>query len=101
MLARAMIYELTTTYHRMVRSALRISPMIQRQNRITSDTMLLRLGLHPLHYYVDLKTLGFAEHIERLEPMRLPKLMRDSALPGSRKRGGQNKIHLKFVHQSL
>jgi hypothetical protein len=32
--------------------------MLQRQNRIVSDTMLLRLGLQPLHYYVDLKTLG-------------------------------------------
>jgi hypothetical protein len=38
--------------------------MIQRQNRITPDTMLLGLGLQPLHYYVDLKTLGFAGHIE-------------------------------------
>jgi hypothetical protein len=101
MLARVMMGELTTTCHRMVRSALGITPMLQRQNRITSDTMLLRLGLQPLHYCVDLKTLGFAGHIERMNSTRLPKLMRDSALPGPRKRGGQHKTHLKFVQQSL
>ena len=101
MLTRAIMDELTTTYHRMVRSALRITPMLQRQNRITSETMLLRLGLQPLHYYVDLKTLGFAGHIERMNSTRLPKLLRDSALPGPKKRGGQHKTHLNFIQQSL
>ena len=55
MLTRVVIDELTTTYHRMVRSALGISPMVQRTNKWSSETMLLRLGLQPLHFYIDLK----------------------------------------------
>ena len=93
--------ELTTTCHRMVRSALGISPGVQRVRRWTSEMMLRRLGLQPLHYYVDLKVLGFAGHMQRMPAHRLPQLIRDSTLPGKRKRGGQHKTHAKFLRQSL
>ena len=100
-LTRVLIDELTTTYHRMVRSALGISPMMQRTNRWSSETMLLRLGLQPLHFYIDIKVLGYAGHIQRMPQHRLPRLTRNSALVGPRKRGGQYKTHAKFVLQSL
>jgi len=100
-LTRLSMDELTTTYHRMVRSALGISPRVQRARRWTSEMMLRRLGLQPLHYYVDLKVLGFAGHIQRMPAHRLPQLIRDSTLPGKRKRGGQHKTHAKFLRQSL
>ena len=100
-LSRLTMDELTTTYHRMVRSALGISPRVQRIHRWTSEMMLRRLGLQPLHYYVDLKVLGFAGHIQRMPAHRLPQLLRDSTLPGKRKRGGQHKTHAKFLRQSL
>ena len=100
-LTRVLIDELTTTYHRMVRSALGISPMMQRTNRWSSETMLLRLGLQPLHFYIDIKVLGYAGHIQRMPQHRLPRLIRNSTLVGPRKRGGQHKTHAKFVLQSL
>jgi hypothetical protein len=100
-LTRLSMDELTTTCHRMVRSALGISPRAQRVRRWTSEMMLRRLGLQPLHYYVDLKVLGFAGHMQRMPTHRLPQLLRESTLPGKRKRGGQHKTHATFLRQSL
>ena len=100
-LTNAIMNELTTTYHRMVRSALNISPYSQRKHRLTSETMLLRLGLQPLHYYVDLKTLGYAGHVQRMHSSRLPKLLRNSTMPGGRRPGGQFKSHLSFLKQCM
>ena len=97
----AVMNELTSTYHRMVRSALSISPYSQRKHRLTSETMLTRLGLQPLHYYVDLKTLGYAGHVQRMHDARLPKLLRNSTMNGSRRPGGQFKSHLSFLKQCL
>ena len=83
-LTRLSMDENTTTCHRMVRSALGISPRVQRVRRWTSEMMLRRLGLQPLHYYVDLKVFGFAGHMQRMPACRLPQLLRDSTLPGKR-----------------
>jgi hypothetical protein len=98
---RVAMDELTTTCHPVVRSALGISPMMQRTNRWSSETVLLRLGLQPLHFYIEIKVLGFAGHIQRMPAHRLPRLVRNSTLVGPRKRGGQHKNHAKFVLQSL
>jgi hypothetical protein len=89
--------ELTSAFHRMVRGALRITPYTQRKYKLTSETLLGRLGLHPLHYYVDLKVLGYAGHVERMDKTRMPKRIRDGQLLGPRKVGGQFKNHKSFV----
>jgi hypothetical protein len=97
----AVLTELTTTCHRMARSALNISPCSQRKHRLTSETMLLRLGLQPSHYHVDLKTLGHAGHVQRMHASPLPKPLRNSTMPGSRRPGGQFKSHLSFLKQCM
>jgi hypothetical protein len=52
--------------------------------------VLRRLGLQPLHYYVDLKVLGFAGHMQRMPACRLPQLLRDSTLPREKEKEAAN-----------
>ena len=56
-LSTVMIEEMTTVYHRLIRSALHITPYKQRKWKLTSEELLSRLGLQPLHHYIDLKVL--------------------------------------------
>ena len=61
--------------------------------------LLDRIGLKPLHYYVDLKILGFAGHVERMGPERRPKRIRDGTLSGPKLSGGQYKTHHQTVEE--
>jgi hypothetical protein len=91
--------ELTTVYHRMVRASMHISPHTQRKWTLTSEVLLDRIGLKPLHHYVDLKILGYTGHVERMGPERRPKRIRDGALPGPKLSGGQYKTHQQTVEE--
>lgn len=91
--------ELTTVYHRMVRASSHVSPYTQRKWKLTSETLLERLDLHPLHHYVDMKILGYAGHVERMEPDRRPKRLRDGVLDGPKMSGGQYKTHHQTVEE--
>ena len=100
-MSQAIMAEMTTACHRMVRSSLRITSYTQRQYRLTSEALLDRLGLAPLHHYIDLKVLGYAGHVQRMQPFRLPKQMRDGTMIGTRRSGGQYKSHNQFLCECL
>jgi hypothetical protein len=93
--------ELTTVYHRMVRSSVHVTPLTQRKYKLTSEELLSRPDLHPLHHYIDLKVLGCAGHIERMDERRLPRMLRDGDMEGENVLGGQHKTHAKTATQSL
>jgi hypothetical protein len=100
-LSTAMVEEMTTVHHRLIRSALHITPFKQRKWKLTSEALLHRIGLQPPHHYIDLKTLGHAGHVERMGSFGLPKIVRDGDMEGTNTQGGQRKTHLKCVAQSL
>ena len=93
--------ELTTVYHRMVRASVHVSPYTQRKWKLTSEVLLERLDLHPLHHYVDMKVLGYAGHVERMGPERRPKRLRDCLLEGPKLSGGQYKTHHQTVEECI
>ena len=93
--------EMTSAFHRMIRAALRITPYTQRKYKLSSEALLKRLDMAPLHHYIDMKVLGYAGHIERMCNMRMPKKIRDGVLPGPKKKGGQYKTHHTFLRQCL
>ena len=93
--------EMTTVYHRLIRSALHITPYTQRKHKLTSEELLQRIGLCPLHHYVDLKMLAYAGHIERMNEDRLPKIVRDGYLDGKNTPGRGHKTLAQCVAQSL
>ena len=97
----ATLNEMTSAHHRMIRGPLNITPHTQRKYRLTSETLLHRLDLAPLHHYVDMKVLGFVGHVQRMPSCRLPRQMRDGLLHGARRTGGQYKTHIEFVHDCI
>ena len=79
--------DMGSMYLRFVRSALRITPHTQRKLRLSSEALLRKLGVKPLHYYLDWKVLGYAGHVERISPNLLTKTIRHSNLCGTRQVG--------------
>jgi hypothetical protein len=88
-------------YHRHVRSCLRVTPYQQRKYKIRNETLLKRLGLQPLHYYLDLKLLGYAGHVQRMPPTRLPIQLRDTVMEGPRRPGRPQRGFAATLNASL
>ena len=93
--------DMETLYHRLVRSCLHITPYTQRKFKISSEELLRRLGIRPLHYYLDLKFLAYAGHVERMQTFRLPKFTRDGRLQGKSKPGRPVKTIQDCLKSSL
>jgi hypothetical protein len=79
--------EMESLYLRFVRTSLRITPHSQRKYRLTSESLLKKLGVKPLHYYLDVKMLAYAGHVERMPPHRLPKIVQHCVLQGPQRLG--------------
>ena len=93
--------ELTAAYNKMIRSCLRMTTHTQRIHRVSTQTMLLKLGMEPLQYYLDWKILGYAGHIARMPPHRLPFRTATASIPGPRPRGAPSKTHKRQIRQCL
>jgi hypothetical protein len=93
--------EMESLYLRMVRSCLGVTTYTTRKYKVTSEKLLERLGVKPLHYYLDLKVLAYAGHVERMGTHRLPKITRDSRLHGPRTRGRPCKSRKVNVSEAL
>ena len=74
---------------------------MQRKHKLTSEEMLQRIGLYPLHHYVDLKTLAYAGHVQRVGTDRLPKIIRDGTLEGKNDPGRGHKTLDQCIKQPL
>ena len=96
-----MLAAMETVYHRFVRSCLRITPYTQREFRLTSEKLLKKLGIQPLHYFLDLKILAYAGHVVRMPAYRLPKITSYGKLDETRKRGRPIKTMISGVNESL
>ena len=73
----------------------------QRKYRVTTEEMLERFGMQPLHYYLDWRILGYAGHVVRMDESRLPKIIRNTKLQGKRKAGAPRKTHKRQLNDSL
>ena len=93
--------EMESLYLRMVRNCLGVTTYTTRKYNVTSEKLLERLGVKPLHYYLDLKVLAYAGHVERMGTHRLPKITRDSRLHGPRTRGRPCKSRKVNVSEAL
>ena len=93
--------ELNTTYNSMVRSALRFTTYTTRKYRITSKELHEKLALENLDCYLDMRVLGYAGHVQRMGPERLPKQLRDSFLLRPQKRGRPYKTHNDQVRECM
>jgi hypothetical protein len=79
--------ELNSLFNRMVRSCLRMTIYTTRKYHITTQATHEKIGVGNLDHYLDLRVLGYAGHVERMGPERLPKILRDSYLVLPQKRG--------------
>jgi hypothetical protein len=95
------ISDMETLYHRFVRSCLHVTPHSQRIHRWTSEQLLQRLRVFPLHYYMDLKTLSYAGHVSRMPCYRLPRIVRDSTLWGTRRVGRPTRTVVNNIDEAL
>ena len=93
--------EMTSKYHQWVRSCCRVTPHTQRKYRLTSEHLLQRMKMQPLHYFIDLKQLGYAGHVQRMSKTRMPKRINDAHLEGPRKTGRPPKSLANCVHEGL
>jgi hypothetical protein len=96
-----MMAEMETSFHRFVRSCLHVTPFTQRQSRFTSENLLRKLGLQPLHYYMDLKILAYAGHVSRMPEYRMPKITTYGKLVENRRLGRPVKNVLAVLNESL
>ena len=96
-----LLREMTSQYHQWIRSCCRITPYTQRKRKITSEELIRKMGLQPLHYYIDLKQLAYAGHVQRMDYSRLPKLMSEASLPGPRKPGRPHKNMKACITEGL
>jgi hypothetical protein len=92
--------EMETLYHRFIRSCLRISPYTQRKYKLSSEELLRRMGMEPLHYYLDLKILAYAGHIVRMPNYRLPKIVRSGHVRNTRESDGIDRLEHKTKKES-
>jgi len=78
---------LNSCYNRMIRSCLRINMYTTRKFHITNQMAHEKIGVGNLDYYLDLRVLGYAGHVERMGNERLPKILRDSHLALPQRKG--------------
>jgi hypothetical protein len=58
-----------------------------RKFQITNQMAHEKIGVGNLDYYLDLRVLGYAGHVERMGNERLPKILRDSYLELPQRKG--------------
>ena len=91
--------ELESAYNKMIRSCLRMTSHTQRIHRISTLEMLGKINLENLQFYLDWKILGYAGHVQRMKPERLPLMMVGAYLPGPRNIGAPCKTHQRQISQ--
>jgi len=96
-----MLSELTTTYNAMIRSCMRMNTHTQWAHRITTESLLHKIGMQPLLYYLDWRVLGYMGHIARMGHERLPRKMMGAQLPGSRPLGAPPKNRSRQLNECL
>jgi hypothetical protein len=96
-----LLREISTAYNRMVRGALRMTTYHTRKYRITTEQCCARLGLQTLDHYLDWKILGYAGHVQRMGPERLPLRTRNATMQGRRPVGRPQKSHADQITECL
>ena len=99
---RGMMDELTTTYHKWVRTALGLNLRKMRKKRMSMEKALAKMNLQPLHYYVDLRVLAHAGHVQRMPESRLTRQVSESTvLAGKRRKGRPERSHKNQLADGL
>ena len=92
---------LIASYNYMIRSCFRLNMFTTRKFKITTSSLLTKMDMGDLQYYLDWKVLGYAGHIERMPPNRLPKILRDAETFNKKKIGGQTKSYIRQLSECL
>jgi hypothetical protein len=71
--SKKMEQEICTTYRRMVRSMLRVNLFTTRRHHIRHVDLLEKVGIEDIMTYIDRRRLGWAGHVARMPPSRLPR----------------------------
>ena len=92
---------ITTAYNSMIRSCFRMNRFTTWKYKITTESLLQKMDMFSLQYYLDWKILGYAGHVERMSPNRIPKQIRDASTYGTKKIGGQSKSYERQLQECL
>jgi hypothetical protein len=82
-----MLQQLRVFHHSCVRSLCRVTMRQVRKHRITTKSLLLRLGLEPIEYYYYTRMLRWSGHIARMPWSRTPRKFLTSFVKSPRPRG--------------
>jgi hypothetical protein len=96
-----MLRRLQTTYRRWVRAMCRVNLRTTRIKRISTSTLLQQMGTQDIQYYLDQRVLGWAGHVARMNPDRLPRKLLTSYLDAPRKAGGQALTYGRTLRKAL
>ena len=96
-----MIRALQSAFRQMVRSMMRVNLLHTRLHHIRHTDLLHKLDLHDFLWYLDQRVLGWAGHLARMPPSRLPRKALTSYLNSPRHSGGQALTHGRTLYRSL
>jgi len=97
----AMQREMETAYMRMVRSMMRVNLHTTRKHRLSSARLLEHLDIHNLQAYIDQRRLGWAGHVARMPPSRLPRQLLTSYADHPRRVGAPCLTYGRVLRGSL
>ena len=82
------LYDRLRVFHaRCLRCMCYVSLKHTREHRITTESLMLRLGVDAIDFYVARRQLGWAGHVCRMDFDRLPRRMLSSWVPHKRPPG--------------
>jgi hypothetical protein len=92
---------LRSTFNSMIRACFRVNKFTTWKYHIDTASLLKKMHMQPLQYYLDWKILGYAGHIQRMSSDRLPRIVRDAESFQTKTSGGQFKNYFKQLRGCL
>ena len=93
--------ELSCFHHQCIRAMCRLNRKHAREHRISSDDLMNRLNIKPIHSYVTKRQLRWAGHVSRMDFGRLPRKMISSWVRSKRPRGAPKMTYGRTLKRSL
>ena len=91
------LYDRLRVFHaRCLRCMCYVSLKHTREHRITTESLMLRLGVDAIDFYVARRQLGWAGHVCRMDFDRLPRRMLSSWVPRQAERSAASSGHFKW-----
>ena len=96
------LYDRLRVFHaRCLRCMCYVSLKHTREHRITTESLMLRLGVDAIDFYVARRQLGWAGHVCRMDFDRLPRRMLSSWVPHKRPPGAPRMTYARSLGKAL